>query len=427
MAAHLPVQTLQSLAPMLQNIMPAIVNVNAQGEVPVNAPFNPEQSNYPATRAFESLGSGVVVDAERGYILTNAHVINHAKILTVTLSDGRSLSAKLLGSDSPSDIAVLQIHADKLTAIRFGNSDSLKVGDFVAAIGNPFGLDQTVTSGIISGLKRNNLGIEGYENFIQTDASINPGNSGGALVNMQGQLIGINTAIFTPSGGNIGIGFAIPINTAQAVMQQLLQYGEVKRGLVGVLLQTLTPELSSVMQAGNKQGAIVTQIIPNSPAAGSGLKAGDIITKVNGLPVKDAPAVHNTIGLMRVNTKIALDIIRDGKDQKIVLTTADPKQYQQHNQGLDPFLYGLGLRNFDEQVPGQGHITGVQIVSIAKNSPAARAMLQRGDIIVSANRQPLTNIIQLQQAAKLNHDRLLLNILRNTGAYFVVIKSMSDN
>jgi serine protease Do len=433
-----------SLAPMLKKVMPAVVNIAAQGEVVVPAGLtnkkpnssngnsdnnsNSDNSNpslpYGSLREFASLGSGVILDAAKGYIITNAHVLKEAKTITVTLSDGRTFKAKLIGSDSASDIALIQIPAEKLTAMPVGNSDSLQVGDFVAAIGNPFGLSQTATTGIVSALKRGGLGIEGpqgLENFIQTDASINPGNSGGALVNFQGQLIGINTAILSPEGGNIGIGFAIPINMARTIVAQLIQYGAVKRGLMGVIVQDLTPDLADGFNTPNAQGAVVTLVSPNSPASKAGLQSGDIIQTLDGQNMLTAAAVRNAVGVLRVGAKINLQVLRHGKSVDLEVVTADPELYIKKTEKDDPFLFGLSLRNFDQQTPAQGHVSGVQIVYVSKNSAAWRASLIPGDVIVSANQKPVKTIAELQDAAKDNNKHLLLNILRGTGGMFVVL------
>lgn len=411
-----------SIAPMLKKIMPAVVNIAAQGEIPV--PGSPNMP-YGQTRDFASLGSGVIVNAAKGYVITNNHVIEKAKTITVTLSDGRNFKAKLIGTDPGTDVAVLQIPAEHLTAMPVGNSDDLHVGDFVAAIGSPFGLNQTVTSGIVSALERGSLGIEGpqgLESFIQTDASINPGNSGGALVDLNGQLIGINTAILTPEGGNIGIGFAIPINMAKTIMAQLIEYGSVKRGLMGVIVQDLTPDLASGFGlTGTTKGAVVTQIAPNSPAQRSGLEIGDIIQSVNGTEMKTASAVRNKVGLLRVGAKIDLDVLRKGKNITLDLTTADPDKYAETTQHDNPFLFGLALRDFDQQTPAQGHILGVQISYVSKNSPAWRAGLHPGDVIRSANQVSVKNIQELQDIASKNEKTLLLNITRGSGALFIVL------
>lgn len=426
-------QTIPSLAPMLQNVMPAVVNINVRGEVAVaENPFSDHQdenddnadTDTRSARKFENLGSGVIVDANKGYILTNAHLIRQAKVITVKLSDGRSLKAKLIGTDPPSDIAVLEIKSNKLSALPLANSDKVKVGDFVAAIGNPFGLNQTVTSGIISGLERSDLHIEGYESFIQTDASINPGNSGGALVNLQGELIGINTAILAPSGGNIGISFAIPSNMAKSVMEQLIKYGAVRRGLMGVLVQNFTPELASAFNISETEGAIVTLVTPTSPAEKAGLKIGDIIQSINDMKVKNALQVRNAIGLLRAGSAVTLQVLRNSKPITIKLTITDPKVYQQQAEAQNPFLFGLALRDFYEQTPSGKDLKGVEVVFVTPNTAAYQGGLglKQGDIILSANQIPITSLQEFKQAVARNNQQLLLNVLRQGGAMFIVIK-----
>jgi serine protease DegQ len=285
-----------SLAPLLKGVTPSVVNIAVMGK----------KSNEP-----EVAGSGVIVDAKAGYVLTNHHVIEHADRIVVTLKDNRRFDATLVGSDPDTDIAVLKIAAQNLTALPLGDADHLEVGDFVLAIGNPFGLGQAVTSGIVSALGRTGLGLESYENFIQTDASINPGNSGGALINLRGELVGINTAIFTPGGGNVGVGFAVPINMAESVMKQLVADGEVHRGHLGVQVKDLTPELADSMGVTGRQGAIVDFVDVLSPAQKAGLAPGDIILSVDGEPVHGAADLRNRVGLTPVGHKIQLTLLRD--------------------------------------------------------------------------------------------------------------------
>jgi Do/DeqQ family serine protease len=280
--------------------------------------------NQPLERRTQSLGSGVVVDARNGYIVTNQHVIENAQSITVTLRDGRQLSAKIIGSDPDSDLAVIQVPTSGLTALSLADSDTLRVGDFVVAIGNPFGLGQTVTSGIVSALGRTGLGIEGYEDFIQTDASINPGNSGGALVNLAGELVGINTAILAPSGGNVGIGFAIPVNMVSQVMGQIVKYGEVRRGQLGVTVQDLTPQLARAFGISEYQGAVIAQVQPNSAAARGGLKAGDVVMAINDKPVRNSGTLKNLIGLLPVGEEVKLDILREGKPLTVTVRIQAP-------------------------------------------------------------------------------------------------------
>jgi len=285
-----------SLAPLLKGVTPSVVNIAVMGK----------KSSEP-----EVAGSGVIVDAKAGFVLTNHHVIEHADRIVVTLKDNRKLDATLLGSDPDTDIALLKIDAQNLTALPLGDADRLEVGDYVLAIGNPFGLGQAVTSGIVSALGRTGLGLESYENFIQTDASINPGNSGGALINLRGELVGINTAIFTPGGGNVGVGFAVPINMAESVMKQLVENGEVHRGRLGVQVKDLTPDLAETMGIAAQQGAVVDFVDVLSPAQRAGLAAGDVILSVDGDPVRGAADLRNRVGLTPVGHKIQLTLLRD--------------------------------------------------------------------------------------------------------------------
>ena len=317
---------LPSLAPMLEQVTPAVVNIATEGRLQVRQNplfadpffrrfFNvPEQ---PVERKTQSLGSGVIVDAERGLVLTNNHVVANATQVAVTLRDGRHLDAEVVGTDPATDVAVLKVPADNLVDLGLADSDSLRVGDFVVAIGNPFGLGQTVTSGIVSALSRSGLGIEGYEDFIQTDASINPGNSGGALVNLEGKLVGINTAIFSRTGGNIGIGFAIPINLALRVTEQLLDKGVVERGYIGAQVQDLNPDLAEAFDIDNQSGAIVNSVMADSPAQKAGLQPGDIIVSIDSKPVRAASDVRNHIGLLPVGELVSFEILRAGEKKTL--------------------------------------------------------------------------------------------------------------
>ncbi|HKS89605.1 MAG TPA: Do family serine endopeptidase [Stellaceae bacterium] len=316
-----------TLAPMLARITPGVVNIAVRGRVREQNPllqdpffrrfFDLPQNQKPEERETQATGSGVIVDAARGYILTNGHVVENATRIEVTTKDNRRFTAKLVGRDADTDVAVLQITPDKLTAVPMGDSDRLQVGDFVLAIGNPFGLGQTVTSGIVSALGRSGLGIEGYEDFIQTDASINPGNSGGPLVDLKGECVGINTAILAPGGGNIGIGFAVPINMARRVMEQLVRYGEVKRGRIGVAIQDLTPDLAQTMKTAHTEGAVIARVDPGSPAEKAGLQRGDLVVAVNGTPVHSGTQLRNTIGLTRIGSDVDLMIDRRGSQYSV--------------------------------------------------------------------------------------------------------------
>ena len=316
-----------SLAPMLINITPGVVNIAVKGRVREQNPllqdpffrrfFNIPNGQGYAERETQATGSGVIIDAAQGYVLTNAHVVENETSITVTTKDNRRYPAKLVGRDTDTDVAVLKIEPGHLTAVPLGDSDKLQVGDFVVAIGNPFGLGQTVTSGIVSALGRSGLGIEGYEDFIQTDASINPGNSGGALVDLHGDLVGINTAILAPGGGNIGIGFAVPINMARRVMDQLVRYGEVKRGRIGVTIQDLTPDLAQAMNTTRTNGAVIARVEPGSSADLAGLKSGDLVVAVNGVPVKSGTQLRNTIGLTRIGEDVKLTVDRGGSEKSL--------------------------------------------------------------------------------------------------------------
>jgi serine protease Do/serine protease DegQ len=319
-------EEVQSLAPILKEVVPGVVNIAVRGTIPVkdnplySDPFFRrffELPERPPEREFQSAGSGVIVDAERGYVLTNNHVIARADEITVGLKDGRRLKAKLLGADPEADVALLKVPAEDLVAVPLGNSEALEVGDFVVAIGNPFGLGQTVTSGIVSALGRSGLGIEGYEDFIQTDAAINPGNSGGALIDLRGRLVGINTAIVGPSGGNIGIGFAIPVNMARKIMEQLATYGTVSRGQLGVVVQDLTPELAEAFGLDISRGAVISEVVPDSSAHKAGLERGDVIIAVNGAPIRSAAHLRNRIGLLRLGESVELEVIRKGKNRTL--------------------------------------------------------------------------------------------------------------
>lgn len=425
------IQGIPSLAPILKETMPAIVNVAVQGYIqsPMdNDELRPNSSRLPEKpRKFESIGSGVIIEPKTGLIITNDHVIRNATIITVTLQDGRRLKAKLIGGDSETDIAVLKVDAQNLKTLPIGNSDDLQVGDFVVAIGNPFGLNsfgnsQSATFGIISALKRTDLNIEGVENFIQTDAAINPGNSGGALVNSKGELIGINTAIISPYGGNVGIGFAIPINMAKNVVEQLVKFGSIHRGLMGIFVQHLSPEIAhSLGYSENLQGALVAQVNENSPAEVAGLKAGDIITQINDTKITQATQVKITVSLLRVGSQAKIMILRDNKPMTLTAMVTDVKQHEQQLQSSNPFLYGLSLRDFEQQSPLHGKITGIQVTGASENSAGWRAGLRPGDIIISANKLPTTKVKDLQTIAQQKKDELLVQVLRGPGAMFILI------
>lgn len=322
-----------TLAPVLKKIAPAVVSIAIKGRAapePAASQKKPHEAkriDQPADRQLRPAGSGVVIDARQGLILTNNHVIDHADEITVTLGDGRELEAKLVGGDPDTDIAVIKVPADNLTAISMGNSDVIEVGDFVLAIGNPFMIGQTVTSGIVSGLHRNNVGIEQYENFIQTDAAIYPGNSGGALVNLRGELVGINTAFIGASNTNPGMGFAIPVNMARIVADHILESGDVRRGRLGITFEDSTPALVREFKLASTQTVpVITKIDPGTPAEHAGIKTGDVVTELGGTPVRDTADLRTRLGLLWVGDTAEFTVARDGKPVVIRATIADKEQ-----------------------------------------------------------------------------------------------------
>jgi serine protease Do/serine protease DegQ len=414
---------------MLKKVLPAVVNISTTTYVASreNVLQNPFYHYFyrgrqaPAMKRSQSLGSGVIVDARRGWVITNNHVIENADEITVTLRDQRSFKAKLLGTDPAVDIALLQIEGDKLTELPLADSEGLEVGDFVVAIGNPFGLGQTVTYGIVSALGRTDLGIEGYENFIQTDASINPGNSGGALVTTRGKLVGINTAI-VGGAGNIGIGFAIPANMVKAITTQLARYGEVQRGQLGVVMQDLTRDLARAFGLTHHGGAVVAQVLPGSAAEKAGIRSGDIIVGIDGRKVKDGSALRNAIGVLRAGTEIELELIRDGKSRTVVATIALPREARTEGERLSRKFSGAVLGNLGEDHP-LGEEGGVEVLEVAPGSKAWEAGLRPGDVIVSVNRHLVGSLLELSEVlGRAGGQSLLLNIRRGNGAFFVVMK-----
>lgn len=421
---------LPSLAPMLDDVSSAVVNISTSSTIRVeenplmNDPFFRRffegMPQGPRDRRSQSLGSGVIIDSDKGYIVTNHHVVGKADRIVVHLEDGRDFEAEVVGSDSDTDVAVIQVDADNLNALNLGDSDALRVGDFVVAIGNPFGLGHTVTSGIVSALGRSGLNIEEYENFIQTDASINPGNSGGALVNLRGELIGINTAIIGRSG-NVGIGFAIPVNMVNGLVTQLVEYGEVKRGQLGVYIQDLTADLAEALNLGNRTGALVTEVIPGTAADEAGLQSGDLITAVNGKKILGAASLRNTVGLMRVGSKLEVEYVRDGKDKslttKIKSSAGDQVAVAQDEPAKDATdkLRGASLRALED---GEG----VLVVDVDTDSPASDSGLMPNDIITRVNQEPVKTPKDVMRLAKKNKKRVLLNIRRGQGSMFLVIQ-----
>jgi len=424
-------QEMPSLAPMLEKITPAVVNISTRSRVLVkdnpllNDPFFrrffklPER--YPEKET-QSLGSGVVVDAKNGYILTNNHVIDKADEITVTLRDNRKLKAILIGSDPDTDIAVVRVEATQLTDVALADSEKLRVGDYVVAIGNPFGLGQTVTSGIVSALGRSGLGIEGFEDFIQTDASINPGNSGGALVNLRGELVGINTAILSRSGGNVGIGFAIPMNLVKDIMHQLIADGEVKRGRLGVYVQDLTPDLARAFGMDQLNGAIISQIHPASPAEKSGLKAGDVIVSVGNRRVNSSADLRNVVGLLRIGRKVSLEIVRNEQHLKVLATITAQEQRRLNGKELSNIFSGAVLGVVRHDGANSRQTSGIQVVKLARNSAAWDSGLRKNDLIVAVNRALVSDFDTLKSALKRSSSGVLLNIRRGETGLFILIE-----
>lgn len=414
-----------TLAPLIDEVTPAVVNIAVlQG--------SPEEENPlmqdPFFRRFFGLpdraeprmsaGSGVIVDAAKGYVLTNNHVIKGAREIVVTLKDRRQLQAKLIGSDPGTDIALLKIEPERLKALPFGDSEAMRVGDYVLAIGNPFGLGQTVTSGIVSALGRTGLNIEGYEDFIQTDAPINPGNSGGALVNLKGELIGINTAIIGPSGGNVGIGFAVPSNMVRTVMNQLVKYGEVKRGRFGASSQDLTPELAHAMGIANVDGVVIVDVVPDSPAARAGLKQGDIVTHVNGRRVRSSADLRNQVGLTAIGEEIDLKILR-GSDAKSIRARIEPIQTGSARAAqVVPELAGAAIGNLESG----GRLQAPVVVRVERGSPAWNHGLREGDVIAGVNRRKVRSVDELLGALKGAQRPVLLTIVRGDSVFALQLR-----
>ncbi|RLM11211.1 serine endoprotease DegQ [Gibbsiella quercinecans] len=429
--ATLPVavqgQQMPSLAPMLEKVLPAVVSVHVEG-TQVQSQQVPEEfkrffgPNFPTqrqnARPFEGLGSGVIIDAAKGYILTNNHVINNADKIKVQLNDGREFDAKLIGRDEQTDIALLQVSATNLTAVKMADSDQLRVGDFAVAVGNPFGLGQTATSGIISALGRSGLNLEGLENFIQTDASINRGNSGGALVNLNGELIGINTAILAPSGGNVGIGFAIPSNMAQKLSQQLIEFGEVKRGLLGIKGSEMTAEMAKAFNTTAQRGAFVSEVMPKSAAAKAGIKAGDILISIDGKPVSSFAELRAKVGTTAPGTTIKVGLLRDGKPLEVAVTLENSESASTNAETLSPALQGASLSN-GALASGD---PGVKIDNVTKDSPAAQAGLQKGDVIIGVNRQRVKNVTDLRKVLEAKPPVMALNIARSGETLYLLLR-----
>jgi Do/DeqQ family serine protease len=414
-----PGQAMPTLAPLISQVTPAVVNISvlsrtAQDNNPLlRDPFFRRFFNVPERPSREvAAGSGVIIDAPRGIVLTNYHVIKDALQVRVTLKDRRQFSAKLVGADPATDIAVLKIDAPELAALKLGDSDLLSVGDFVVAIGNPFGIGQTVTSGIVSALGRTGLNVEGYEDFIQTDASINPGNSGGALVNLRGELIGINTAIIGPSGGNVGIGFAVPVNIARAVVNQIERFGEVRRGRFGVDIEDLTPDSAAKLKTPTSEGAIISNVQADSPAAKAGLRRGDVVLGFNGRPVKSGPDFRNRLGLTPIDEEIELTVWRDGRRQNMQGRIAAPAAQAAIEGEAVTQLAGLKVANLDRANPQFGRVEGVLVVAVETGSAAASVGLRGGDVIAAISRERVRNTNEFLAALRAAERGFTLTVVR---------------
>ena len=431
--AHDSAQGIPSLAPMLEKVTPAVVNIYTINQVRQNNSslfedrFLKEFFNSPGSKANKKnragLGSGVIIDSSKGLIITNNHVIAKATDIKVKLMDGREFKAEIVGTDPATDIAIIKINAKKLKSLKIANSNDLRVGDFVVAIGNPFGIGQTVTSGIISALGRSGLGIEAYEDFIQTDASINPGNSGGALVNLRGELIGINTAIIGSGGrnpGSIGIGLAIPTNLAINISEQILKFGKVKRGILGVSAQDLTPNLAKAFGLTVRSGVLITEIRKNSSASKAGLKTGDVITAVDGKKVNKANDLRNTIGLTPVGQSLKFTVLRNKKTEFVKIEISENKELA--NLKINPRLEGISFKEIKKGMREYGIIEGLIVSTINKNSIAFRNGIRKNDIILSINNIAVKSIKDVHELSRKNKDQIVLNVRRGNRSAFILLR-----
>ena len=431
-------------APIVKSVLPDVVNIStskvvrAQAQLPEGLPMDPffrqffgpgfdNRSLNPRAQREESLGSGVIVSSD-GYILTNNHVVDGATDVRVTFSDKRQLQAKVVGTDPKTDIAVLKVEGTGYPAITIGNSSKVQVGDYALAIGNPFGIGQTVTMGIVSALNRGNLGIEDYENFIQTDAPINPGNSGGALVNDRGELIGINTAIISHgSGGNQGVGFAVPVNLARQVMEQILDHGKVTRAYLGIVIQDVTPAIAKAMGQSELRGALVGDVKPFSPAGKAGIQRGDIIREVNGHPIADSNDLRMNISMMKPDSDVKLKILRNGNESNLTVKLGELPSSQEQAKTEEGTsgnaLQGVTLENLDSQTASQLGLPpatkGVVVTDISPSSPEADSGLQPGDVIQEVNRQPVKNVAELNEALRKAGKNPLLLVSRKGSTLFI--------
>jgi serine protease DegQ len=418
---------------MLASVTPAVVNISVTGRaaLPQNPLLNDpvfrrffEVPEQPQTRPTQSVGSGVIIDADKGYVLTNHHVVQNADAIEVTLQDRRRVEAKLLGSDAGTDIALLQVDAANLHAIPLSDSDTLRVGDFVAAIGNPFGIGQTVTTGIVSALDRSGISEEGYEEFIQTDASINPGNSGGALVDYNGELVGINSAIIAPSGGNVGIGFAVPVNMAMSIVGQLAEYGEVQRGRLGVAIQDVTPDLAQALELEVQSGAVVSSVEPGSPAAEAGIEAGDIIVEVDGRSIESSTELRNIIGLTRAGEPVEIELLRGDRRMSVdaSVSAAPATAQSQRERGVQQGqLEGVQLGPIPSTHPAND-VGGVLVTAVAQGSRAWNSGLRPDDVITAINRRAVDSVEDVEQALANGTRTVALGIWREGETLFLILR-----
>lgn len=426
--AQIQGQALPSLAPMLEKVLPAVVSVHVEGtdsgqqsqDIPEPLKrFFGQAPGQSQPQPFEGLGSGVIIDAAKGYILTNNHVVNGADKISVQLSDGNEYDAKLIGHDEQTDIALIQVEGAKnLTQVKIADSDALKVGDFAVAIGNPFGLGQTATSGIISALGRSGLNLEGLENFIQTDAAINRGNSGGALVNLNGELIGINTAILASSGGNIGIGFAIPSNMAMNLAQQLIQFGEVKRGQLGIKGTEMTADIAKAFNVDAQRGAFVSEVLPKSAAEQAGIKAGDIITAINDKPITSFAELRVKVGTTPPGQQVKIGLLRDGKPLTVTVTLEQSAQSTASAQLMSPALQGATLSDGNTKAGDKG----VKVDTIEKGTPAEQVGLQKDDVIVGVNRTQVQSLAEMRKVLEGKPPVLALNVVRGDESIYLLLR-----
>jgi Do/DeqQ family serine protease len=411
-----------TLAPMLEKTTPSVVHISVEGSREVRQRI-PEalrdffgqrgQGEQRQEQPFSGLGSGVIIDADKGYIVTNNHVVQDADKILIKLKDGRSFTAKKLGADPQSDIALLQIEAKNLVQIALANSDKLRVGDYAIAIGNPFGLEQTVTSGIVSSLGRSGLNMDGFEDFIQTDAAINRGNSGGALVNLRGELIGINTAILGPSGGNVGIGFSIPSNMMKNLVDQIIEFGEIRRGSLGVRGGDVNSELTEALNLNVSRGAFVNEVLPDTAAATAGIKAGDVIISMNGNAIQSFNELRAKIATLGAGQKTELGLLRDGKERNVTVTLQELASGQVAANELHPMLQGATLNNSDK---------GVEITELAGGSVAEQVGLRQGDIITGVNRQRVANLAELRRILEGRQGVAALYIRRGNDDLYILLR-----